>query len=67
MAHCAPTNAQAFGVGDPERCIEIAKRYEAAGCDLLFCLANPHDPRHQQVMSSLEHLGKYVIPGLDAG
>ena len=25
-------------VGDPDRCIEICKRYEAVGCELLFCL-----------------------------
>jgi alkanesulfonate monooxygenase SsuD/methylene tetrahydromethanopterin reductase-like flavin-dependent oxidoreductase (luciferase family) len=49
-------------VGDPDRCIEIAKRYEACGCDLLFCLLNPYDMTHAQVMSSIEHLGKYVIP-----
>lgn len=52
-------------VGDPDRCIEIAKRYEAAGCDLLFCLANPYNITHEQTMSSLEQLGKYVIPELD--
>ncbi len=52
-------------VGDPDRCIEIAKRYEAAGCDLLFCLLNPYNMTHEQVMSSIEHLGKYVIPELD--
>ena len=52
-------------VGDPERCIEIAKRYEAAGCDLLFCLVNPYNNPHDQVMQSLELLGKHVIPALD--
>jgi alkanesulfonate monooxygenase SsuD/methylene tetrahydromethanopterin reductase-like flavin-dependent oxidoreductase (luciferase family) len=52
-------------VGDPDRCIEIAKRYEAAGCDLLFCLLNPYNIPHEQVMNSIEHLGKYVIPELD--
>lgn len=57
--------AGAAMVGDPDRCIETAKRYEAAGCDLLFCLLNPYDMTHEQVMSSIEHLGKYVIPELD--
>jgi len=52
-------------VGGPDRCIEIAKRYEKAGCDLLFCLLNPYKMTHEQVLSSLEHLGKYVIPELD--
>ena len=49
-------------VGDPDRCIEIGKRYEAAGCELLFCLLNPYDISHEQVMNSIEHFGKYVIP-----
>jgi alkanesulfonate monooxygenase SsuD/methylene tetrahydromethanopterin reductase-like flavin-dependent oxidoreductase (luciferase family) len=54
-------------VGDPARCIELAKRYEAAGCDLLFCLLNPYKLTHAQVMSSIELLGKHVIPALDRG
>jgi len=52
-------------VGDPDRCIEIAKRYEAAGCDLLFCLLNPYNMTHEEIMGSIEHMGKYVIPELD--
>ena len=52
-------------VGGPDRCIEIAKRYEAAGCDLLFCLLNPYNMTHEQVMNSIEHIGRYVIPELD--
>jgi alkanesulfonate monooxygenase SsuD/methylene tetrahydromethanopterin reductase-like flavin-dependent oxidoreductase (luciferase family) len=58
-------DAGAAMVGDPDRCIEIAKRYEAAGCDLLLCLANPYDMTHEQVMASLELMGKHVIPALD--
>jgi alkanesulfonate monooxygenase SsuD/methylene tetrahydromethanopterin reductase-like flavin-dependent oxidoreductase (luciferase family) len=49
-------------VGDPDRCIEIAKRYEAAGCDLLFCLLNPYKIPHDAVMKSIELIGKHVIP-----
>ena len=52
-------------VGDPDRCIEIARRYEAAGCDLLFCLLNPYDMRHEDVMHSIELFGKHVIPEFD--
>ncbi len=52
-------------VGDPDRCVEIAKRYEAAGCDLLLCLVNPYDVPHDAVMRSIELLGKHVIPELD--
>ncbi len=49
-------------VGDPERCIELAKRYQAAGCDLLLCLVNPYKIPHERVMQSIELLGKHVIP-----
>lgn len=52
-------------VGDPDRCIEIAKRYEAAGCDLLFCLLNPYNMTHAQNMSAIEPFGKCVIPKFD--
>ena len=49
-------------VGDPDRCIEIAKRYEAAGCDLLLCLVNPYKIPHEEVMKSIELLGRHVLP-----
>ena len=48
--------------GDPDRCVEIAKRYEAAGCDLLFCLFNPYKMKHEDVMHSIELVGKHVLP-----
>ena len=49
-------------VGDPEECIEIAKRYEAAGCDLLLCLVNPYKIPHDKVMRSIELFGTEVLP-----
>ena len=49
-------------VGDPERCVELAERYEAAGCDLLLCLVNPYKIPHEKVMRSIELLGERVIP-----
>ena len=49
-------------VGDPDECIETAKRYEAAGCDLLLCLVNPYKIPHDDVMQSIELIGKHVIP-----
>ena len=58
-------DAGAAMVGDPDRCIELAKRYQAAGCDLLFCLVNPYNMTHEQVMHSIELIGKHVIPELD--
>jgi len=51
-------------VGDPDRCIEIARRYQAAGCDLLLCLVNPYKIPHEKVMRSIELMGKYVLPEL---
>lgn len=49
-------------VGDPDRCIEIARRYEKAGCDLLLCLVNPYRIPHEKVMKSIELLGRHVLP-----
>ena len=49
-------------VGDPERCVDAAKRYEAVGVDLLLCLVNPYKIPHEQVMQSIELLGRDVIP-----
>jgi alkanesulfonate monooxygenase SsuD/methylene tetrahydromethanopterin reductase-like flavin-dependent oxidoreductase (luciferase family) len=51
-------------VGDPERCLEIATRYDAADCDLLLCLLNPYKIPHKSVMRSIELLGEHVIPKL---
>jgi alkanesulfonate monooxygenase SsuD/methylene tetrahydromethanopterin reductase-like flavin-dependent oxidoreductase (luciferase family) len=49
-------------VGDPARCLEVAKRYEAADCDLLLCLLNPYKIPHPSVMRSIELLGEHVLP-----
>jgi len=49
-------------LGDPDACIAAAKRYEAVGCDLLLCLVNPLKIPHEQVMQSIELLGKHVLP-----
>ncbi len=53
-------------IGGPERCIELAQRYEEVGCDLLFCLLNTWSLPHEQVMRSIELLGTHVIPVLEA-
>ena len=50
MVHCADTD------------IEIARRYEAAGCDLLLCLVNPDKIRHEKVMRSIRLMGEHVLP-----
>jgi alkanesulfonate monooxygenase SsuD/methylene tetrahydromethanopterin reductase-like flavin-dependent oxidoreductase (luciferase family) len=49
-------------VGDPDDCIRHAKKYEAAGCDLLLCLLNPYKMPHDAVMRSIELMGKHVLP-----
>ncbi len=49
-------------VGSPARCIEIARRYQQAGCDLLLCLVNPYKIPHARVMRSIELLGRHVLP-----
>jgi alkanesulfonate monooxygenase SsuD/methylene tetrahydromethanopterin reductase-like flavin-dependent oxidoreductase (luciferase family) len=48
--------------GDPDRCVEIAKRYEATGCDILFCLFNPLKVPHDEIMTCIELMGRHVIP-----
>ena len=42
----------------------IAARYAASGCDVLFCLVNPYNIPHDRVMRSIELLGEHVIPAL---
>jgi alkanesulfonate monooxygenase SsuD/methylene tetrahydromethanopterin reductase-like flavin-dependent oxidoreductase (luciferase family) len=49
-------------VGDPDDCIAAAKKYEEAGCDILLCLLNPYKIPHENVMRSIELIGKHVIP-----
>jgi len=48
--------------GDPDHIVELAKQYEAAGCQLLMCLLNPFDIGHAEVMRSIELIGTHVIP-----
>ena len=50
------------GGGGPDRCIEIAKRTEAAGGALLFCLPKPYETTREQGMSPVEPLGEYILP-----
>ncbi len=51
-------------IGDPDRCIEQARRFQAAGCDLLLALVQPWKIPHEKVMKSIELIGKHVIPAL---
>lgn len=52
----------AIVVGDPDRVVEVARQYEAAGCELLLCLLNPKDVAHEDVLRSIELIGRDVIP-----
>jgi alkanesulfonate monooxygenase SsuD/methylene tetrahydromethanopterin reductase-like flavin-dependent oxidoreductase (luciferase family) len=52
-------------VGDPDRCLESAKKYEEVGVDLLLCLVNPYKIPHEKVMQTIELMGKHVIPEFD--
>lgn len=53
---------EAVVVGDPEQCVEMARRYEAVGTDLLLCLVQPYNIPHEKVMRSIELLGTHVLP-----
>lgn len=53
-------------VGSPQRCAEVASRYDEADCDMLFCLLNPYNIPHKSVMRSIELLGEHVIPHFKA-
>jgi len=48
--------------GDPDEVITRCKAYEATGADLLLCLVNPYKISHEQVMQTIDLMGKYVIP-----
>jgi len=50
--------------GDPDHCLEMARRYEAVGVDLLLCLVQSYDMSHESVMRSIELLGTEVMPKL---
>ena len=44
-------------LGTPDECVEMCKRYEAAGVDLLLCLVNPYKIPHEAVMQTIELMG----------
>jgi alkanesulfonate monooxygenase SsuD/methylene tetrahydromethanopterin reductase-like flavin-dependent oxidoreductase (luciferase family) len=49
-------------VGDPERCVQKARRYQEAGCDLLLCFMQPYNIPAEKVRRSIELVGRYVRP-----
>jgi alkanesulfonate monooxygenase SsuD/methylene tetrahydromethanopterin reductase-like flavin-dependent oxidoreductase (luciferase family) len=52
-------------VGDPEQCLEKLARYEDIGCDSVICYVQFGQLQHNEVMESIENLGKHVIPKLE--
>ena len=38
------------------------KAYEATGVDLVFCLMNPYNIPHENVMQTIELMGRHVLP-----
>jgi alkanesulfonate monooxygenase SsuD/methylene tetrahydromethanopterin reductase-like flavin-dependent oxidoreductase (luciferase family) len=49
-------------VGDPDRCIELAKQYESIGVDRLLCFMQYKDMSHEHTMESIRLFGNEVIP-----
>ena len=49
-------------LGTPDDCLEMCRRYEEAGVDLLLCLVNPYEISHDAVMQTIELMGTEVIP-----
>jgi alkanesulfonate monooxygenase SsuD/methylene tetrahydromethanopterin reductase-like flavin-dependent oxidoreductase (luciferase family) len=49
-------------VGDPDRCIELAKQYESIGVDRLLCFMQYKDMSHEDTMASIRLFGEEVIP-----
>ncbi len=49
-------------VGTPDDCVEMCRKYEEAGVDLLLCLVNPYAIPHETVMQTIELMGTEVIP-----
>jgi len=54
--------ARPWVAGAPDEVVERCKAYEATGAGLLLCLVNPYKIPHEQVMKTIELMGKYVIP-----
>jgi hypothetical protein len=48
--------------GDPQKCIQKAKHYQAAGTELLLCHMQTYKIPHQKVMDSIRLFGQHVIP-----
>jgi alkanesulfonate monooxygenase SsuD/methylene tetrahydromethanopterin reductase-like flavin-dependent oxidoreductase (luciferase family) len=52
-------------IGDPEQCLEKLERYASIGCDSVLCYMQFGQLKHEEIMGSIEALGKHVIPKLE--
>jgi alkanesulfonate monooxygenase SsuD/methylene tetrahydromethanopterin reductase-like flavin-dependent oxidoreductase (luciferase family) len=48
--------------GNPESCVEAARKYEAAGVDLLIMMMQTESVPHEKIMKSIELVGREVMP-----
>jgi len=51
-----------FCMGNPDTCIRLLKKFEAAGVDQVLCFMQFGGIPHQNIMDSIRLFGKYVIP-----
>jgi alkanesulfonate monooxygenase SsuD/methylene tetrahydromethanopterin reductase-like flavin-dependent oxidoreductase (luciferase family) len=51
-----------FCIGDPDTCIRVIERYEAAGVDQMLCLMQAGRIPHEKIMRSIELFGEKIIP-----
>ncbi|WP_375476390.1 LLM class flavin-dependent oxidoreductase [uncultured Jatrophihabitans sp.] len=49
-------------VGDPERCIQLAKKYQEIGVDRLLLFVQYKDMAHEHTMDAIRLFGKEVLP-----
>ena len=55
--------ANGYSIGDPDSCIKVVERYQAAGVDeLMLRLQITPKTSHQDAMNTLRLFGEYVIP-----
>lgn len=47
--------------GDPDEVIARCRTYEEIGVDLLLCMVNPYAIAHEDVMQTIDLMGRYVI------
>jgi hypothetical protein len=52
--------------GDPESCIRGVRLYEEAGVDQVIMIMQTETIPHERALSSIEMIGKYVIPACRA-